>query len=392
MPHYPKPFFRKNRRLWYVQIDGKQHNLGPDRDKAFELYFRLMQEPQQSPQVVGESVLALIDQYLDWCKQHRAAATFEWYRWRLQLFCESIPEDLTVADLKPFHVQEWIDSQSNWSSGSKRNGCKAVQRALRWAEQQGYIDRSPVTHMQKPAMGRREVVISDKQFEELLELSRSDSFTDLLRVTWDTGCRPQESLRVEARHVDMAGSRWVIPVSESKTDIVRVVYLTEPALAITRRLCGQYPAGPLFRNSRGAAWTKDSVNNAFHRIQIRKGKLLMNERGIQPLGDEIRHKIAQLKPTRRVRGIEQPKTDAELRHEAKKKLTTRLACELAPRFCLYHIRHTWMNRLLRAGVDAMTVAILAGHSDPSVLAKTYQHLSQSPDYLLKQVRSTVISG
>lgn len=256
MPHYPKPFFRKNRRLWYVQIDGKQHNLGPDRDKAFELYFTMMQQPKESPQVVGESVLALIDQYLDWCQKHRAPDTFEWYRWRLQLFCDSIPDNLTVADLKPYHVQEWIDSQTTWCSGSKRNGCKAVQRAMRWSEQQGYIDRSPIAHMQKPRMGKREVVISDSQFAELLELSRDESFTNLLRVTWDTGCRPQESLRVEARHVDLAGSRWVIPVTEAKTDIVRVVYLTEAALAVTKMLCEQYPDGPLFRNSRGAAWTK----------------------------------------------------------------------------------------------------------------------------------------
>ena len=388
MPHYPKPFFRKSRRLWYVQINGRQHNLGPDRDKAFELYFGLMQQPKESPLVVGESVVVLIDQYLDWCKQHRAPDTFEWYRWRLQLFCDSIPENLTVSDLKPFHVQEWIDSRTSWGSGSKRNGCKAVQRAMRWAEQQGYIERSPIAHMQKPQMGKREIVITDSQFAELKELSRDRSFTDLLQVTWDTGCRPQESLRVEARHVDAAGSRWVIPVTEAKTEIVRVVYLTESALDITRRLCEQYPAGPLFRNSRGGVWTKDSVNNAFHRVQIRKGKLMMGELGSEPTSAEIDAKIRTLAPNRKVQGVERPKTASELRQEAKKKLTNKKASDLAPRFCLYHIRHTWMNRLLRSGVDAMTVAILAGHSDPSVLAKTYQHLSQSPDYLLRQVRGT----
>ncbi len=391
MPHYPKPFFRKNRRLWYVQIDGKQQNLGPDREKAFELYFRLMQLPTESPQVAGQSVLALVDSYLDWCKQHRAPDTFEWYRWRLQLFCDSIPKDLTVAELKPYHVQQWIDSQETWGSGSKRNGCKAVQRALRWSEQQGYIERSPIAHMPKPAMGRREVVISDAQFLELQSLSRNDSFTDLLRVTWDTGCRPQESLRVEARHVDVPGSRWVIPVSEAKTDTVRVVYLTEAALEITSRLMEIHPEGPLFRNSQGRAWNKDSVNNAFHRIQLRMGKLKMEQQGLKPTKAEVEVKMRTLAPTLIYHGTERAKTPAELRHEARKKLVSKMAGTLAPRFCLYHIRHTWMNRLLRSGVDAMTVAILAGHSDPSVLAKTYQHLSQSPDYLLKQARSSSMS-
>ena len=28
MPHFPKPFYKKARGLWYVQIDSKQINLG----------------------------------------------------------------------------------------------------------------------------------------------------------------------------------------------------------------------------------------------------------------------------------------------------------------------------------------------------------------------------
>ena len=45
-----------------------------------------------------------------------------------------------------------------------------------------------------------------------------------------------------------------------------------------------------------------------------------------------------------------------------------------------------MNRLLKKGVDSLTVAFLAGHSDPSTLAKVYAHLSQDPQYLLNQVK------
>ena len=40
MPHYPKPFFREARGLWYVQVDGKQINLGADREAAFRQYQR----------------------------------------------------------------------------------------------------------------------------------------------------------------------------------------------------------------------------------------------------------------------------------------------------------------------------------------------------------------
>lgn len=36
MPHFPKPFFKERRGIWYVEIDRKQYNLGPDKDQAFE--------------------------------------------------------------------------------------------------------------------------------------------------------------------------------------------------------------------------------------------------------------------------------------------------------------------------------------------------------------------
>ncbi len=53
---------------------------------------------------------------------------------------------------------------------------------------------------------------------------------------------------------------------------------------------------------------------------------------------------------------------------------------------LYALRHTWVNRMLLSGVDAFTVAVLAGHSDPSMLAKHYAHLSQAPEFLRQQAR------
>ena len=56
------------------------------------------------------------------------------------------------------------------------------------------------------------------------------------------------------------------------------------------------------------------------------------------------------------------------------------------KYSLYALRHTGVNRMLVAGVDAFTVAILAGHSDPSMLARHYQHLSQNPVFLLQQAR------
>ena len=73
----------------------------------------------------------------------------------------------------------------------------------------GYIDRSPIVDYEKPRPGKRNVIISPERFEQILRLARKQPFRDLLVATWESGCRPQESLVVEARHVDLANARWV---------------------------------------------------------------------------------------------------------------------------------------------------------------------------------------
>lgn len=48
MPHFPKPFFRSDRAMFYVQLRGKQINLGPDRDAAFRRYGELIAQPEMA--------------------------------------------------------------------------------------------------------------------------------------------------------------------------------------------------------------------------------------------------------------------------------------------------------------------------------------------------------
>jgi hypothetical protein len=118
MPHFAKPFFRPARNLWYVQLDGKQVNLGQDRSEAFKTYHALMsaraERAELPPPTLSDGrprlVVELVDQFLDFVQKHRAADTYRWYKDRLNLFCNAVPADLTAERLRPFHVQQWIDS------------------------------------------------------------------------------------------------------------------------------------------------------------------------------------------------------------------------------------------------------------------------------------------
>lgn len=276
MPHHPCPFFPTARKAWFVQVGDRQINLGTDKNEAFTRYHELMARPVVPLVTQLEAqklVVVIVDEFLDWCEKHRATHTYRWY-----------------------------------------------------------IEGSPLTHMKKPGCGRKEQVVTPEQYQALLDRYKDQEFKDLLFTTWETGCRPQESLRVEARHVDLASHRWVFPASESKgKKIPRIVYLTPKALEITRRLVEKHPTGALFRNTDGVAWTPYATN-------------------------------CRLQTVRRKTGV---------------------------KYSLYALRHSFATHALMNGVDCITVSTLMGHSDPSTLAKTYQHISQSPTYMSEQLRKAV---
>ena len=385
MPHYPKPFFRKNRGLWYVQLDGAQHNLGPDRDAAFKAYRDLMAQPAPKPVVRGDHVAGVIDRFLEWVKKNRAPDTYVWYQSRLQLFVTRHP-DLTVEELRPIHVQEWIDSY-DVAAGTKRNYARAIQRAMRWALHMGCIGVNPIADFQKPKGGVRSTVLSPEQFAELLSLTPSSEFRELLTFAWETGARAAECLAVERRHVDLTGGRIVFPVEEEKMErAARIIYLNDTALAIIRKLCVRYPEGTLFRNGNGDRWTTDAVNCAFVAVRNRLGRLRLKTEKASLAEEDITTCIAQLKPARTVKGKAVPKSPAELRNEARRKLWNRKAAEMAPKYCLTVLRHSWCHHALRRGIDALTVSVLMGHADCSMVTKVYSHLSHAPDYLREAVR------
>jgi len=300
--------------------------LGADKALAFARYHEMAGEP--TLKLTNDHVAVVVDAFLDFVELHRAPDTYRWYKDRLQAFLNVIPATLTLRQLKPFHVQQWIDALPDLASGTKRNLCRSIVRCMNWAEEQGYVLRSPLAHFKKPRAGKREEIVSAAEYAKLLEATKDEAFKDLLTVTWETGARPQETLRVEARHVDLPGERWMFPASEAKGGKPRIIYLTPLALEISRRQVERFPSGPIFRNTDGIAWTTDATNCRFQTLKKKIGRKL----------------------------------------------------------CLYHLRHTWMNRLLLAGTDSLTVSILAGHADPTMLVKHYQHLSQNPEFLRGQAR------
>lgn len=268
----------------------------------------------------------LIIKYLAWCKKHRSPRSYEWYEGHLSNFLKypGIAE-IPAADLKPYHVSEWIDSKTTWGDTYKGGGIISVKRVYNWAIELGYSEINPITRLKKPTPKRREIFMRKEDFEDILSrLTANDPFRDLLEFVWATGCRPQEVRHIEPRHVDLVHERIVFPAEESKGKrSKRVIYLQGVALDIVNRLMAQGRDGKLFLNNRGSAWTKYAICNRFHRISKATGKRM---------------------------------------------------------FC-YAARHGFGTRKLVQGHDSITVATLMGHTDGSMLAKVYAHLDQDTAHL-----------
>jgi len=382
MPHFPKPFYKKARGVWYVEINRKQVNLGPDKDEAFRQYHQLMGKPREQ-HVSPDSLVEIIDAFLDWTQKNRAPDTFEWYQQRLQRFVSTYPE-MRVSDLRPYHVEEWVD-QYDVAQTTRRNYFRSIKRCLKWARAQGRIDSEPLEGLAVPGSESKDVYVPSDEFERLLTFVPDARFQDLLVTTYQSGCRPQESLRVVADWVDVKNARWVFPSKKSKgKKSPRIIYLNDLALSISIRLLDERPDGELFRNRQDRPWSTEAVNCCFDRIQVRMGKAILKDK--EPSENEIASFIKTLAPTKREKGIERAKRPAELRQEAKVKLFGRMARKVAPRYSLYALRHSWATNALKRGVDPLTVALLMGHKDPSMLARVYQHLSHSPDHMRDQAR------
>lgn len=336
MARFRKPYFKTSHACWYVNLDGKNVRLCPDQDEAHERYHELMRGRKQAARLATPGqpepvpLGRLIDLFVSGGFKGKSAETRRWYKDRLEQFAGHLGRPFPVAELKPLHVEQWVAANPGWASGTARNVWRAVQRLCRWGHRAGLIPELSILHQEKPRGGRRDIVIAPGQYAELLAFVRNDQFRSLVVIAWETGARPQELMAARVRHLDAANMRLVFPPQESKDkDRPRVVYLTDAAFELIRPKGRTTPEDHLLKNSEGRPWKPDASLCAFVALHKR-----MTKAGVA-----------------------------------------------ARKYCLYHFRHSWLDRMLKSGVDALTCAILMGHRDPSMVAKTYQHLAQSPDYL-----------
>jgi integrase/recombinase XerC len=336
MPRIPKPWFREDRNAYFVTIRGERHNLGSDKEEADRLFHELMAkkpEPKKTKSPDGLTIAEVFEKFLEWCQKHRASRTYDWYHDHIQAFVDFFnrSKEVLAVDLKPFHVVEWVDSHDTWSPAYRRGAIVAIQRAFNLTESLGYIPLSPIKKIPKPQAQRREQVVSPEEWAKIRDhYKEGDCFRLLLEFGWETGCRPQESKKIEARHVDLANKRVVFPKEESKgKKRIRVILMTPRAEEIVRQLLK--PKGLLFLNEDGNPWTAYAMSCRFKRLK---------------------------------------KT-------------------LGVKYAAYSIRHGFCQRKLEEGNDHLTVAALMGHANGQMVSQVYSHMNQADEHLRKALNGSV---
>ena len=170
MRRRPEPFYRTSKKCWYVQFGKQQIRLAKTKKEAYEEYDKLVADRRTLTPAVP--VVYLLVQFLQWVQKRRSQKTYDSYQMQLQSFAKHFGKRLGVSSLQPKHITAWIDHWHARSSDSTRHGAiRAVQRVFSWAVKEGRLSRNPIANAEKPSPTKREVVVTEEQFQRMLTMA-----------------------------------------------------------------------------------------------------------------------------------------------------------------------------------------------------------------------------
>jgi integrase len=337
MARKSKPWWREERGQWFVQHNGRQVPLGPDKVEAEKKWHTLMALAGKDTAGDENPFKIIADERLEWVRRHKKAKTYRVYKLLLQEF-HNLHGNVPVKSLKPRHVDEVLALHPDWSKSTIRSFMVCINTTLNWAVRQEYITFNPLAKkLPIPAVVSRgkESVIEPDDYEKMIQHA-TPALRDFIVACRNTGTRPHVVAAVTAADFYEDAACWV--VNEHKTDDdgqPLVVHLNDTMMALTKKLIALHPSGPLFRNNRGNPWVDTAWGKA----------------------------MAGLRKTLAGRGI-----------------------KIKGRGILYGFRHTYATDLLGEGVPDTHAATLLGHKSTAMIHKHYSHLGTKVQALKAHLR------
>jgi len=261
------PWWRKDRRCYYVYFEGRQVRLDPDKKRAFHLWHELSLEPQTQEPV--RTVGCAVDEYLANIDRTQKPSS-QFCKRNTLLPYKADRGDFVVSQETPAAVVEWVCSHPTWGRSRRWLAGTIIKAMLRWA-------KVPIGSLGLPGPLSRgkDAVISDKVHTKLMEAA-PPAYRDALSFLYATGCRPGEMVALEAAHI--CGNTAVL--DEHKTDgsgKPRLIILPPAALALVARLIVERPTGKLFRNCAGRPIIPERLRCWFSetRKRLELGKVML---------------------------------------------------------------------------------------------------------------------
>ena len=350
----------KSRGAYYTQYRGKQHCLatgpkdepdGPNYRRAQEEFAKLVIMPETETTNDDVTVSTLVSRYKHHLERHGRARSKDMISHRLDSALEHFG-NLRIRDLKPFHVQRWLDAMresrgqhkgrdKRWGDTMTNTAAERLVGVFRWAVKQGMITRNPVamSSLTVPDARRRsrDFVLPTGEHEALVSES-NPKLARLLQFLHGTGCRPGEAYNASAKHYDPVRKaivfRWdaqapdYVHKTARKTKKDRVIYLTDELNEMVASLAKKHPTGVLFRNKLNKAWGNGSVHQALKRVRDR--------------------------------------------------------LKLEGKMIAYSYRHTFATRWLLAGLSIKILADLMGNS-VQMIERHYGHLDAEPEIMRRRL-------
>ena len=317
----PEPWQRKGRG-WYVQFNGKQIPLGPDKDAAFREYYRLLASSgdltQEEMHLAG--VPEVIEAFLA-TKSKMRASTLRAYGYHLEPYAQAL-KTKKFGSIRPADLEKITESKEVWGQATKHTAHNLITAVWRWAREAGYIDRNPLAGLENPYLaGRRERGINLEEFDKMLKATPDAEFRNVLMILRDVGCRPGELRKLAAVHLHPRKNVAVLQPDEHKTGRrtgkCRYLVFPEHLMCELRKLAERYPEGPILRNTIGSPWQETALTMRFRRL-------------------------------REVLGL--------------------------PRTCVpYGGRHGFATEILEGGTDLAIASKIMGHSHAAVIQSVYFH-------------------
>jgi integrase len=318
----PRPWYRKGKQAWYVELNGRTIRLGKTKREAYKLFSELQAGVQQFPTVGSDTTVAgLVGLYLDDLSRRVGSRTLYVAKCYLNPVL-AVCGPIKVRQLRRQHVEEAIRRHAEWNESTQFHVTCRIVAAFNWAVREGMIPANPLKgiHRPQPCSRGTQTLITPEEYQKLYDAA-PEYLRHVLFAMQQTGCRPCEVLTVAAKDFDAESGVWVLQRHKTahETGRPRIVYLTPKLVELCKLLENRNPTGPLFRRHSGKPFPP-----AYYLARlVRNLRTKLGIRGAIP----------------------------------------------------YSLRHTFATDALANGVPDAHVAELLGHNGTAMLHKHYAHLS-----------------